>query len=224
MAAPTSRPNLVQQGRYRWAVPPRRSSFPMPRPCIIPGVSERQLAAWARIWPFRCAAAISWRCAGISAPARRRWRAPSSGALCPDLGRGDPEPDLHAGADLCRQPHAGRAPRSLPFEFACGAGRARPRAGAAPGYRDRRMARAREAPAPRRPARSASIEDETAQTRRITLTGQGECGRADRAAYRHARVAGARPSRSATWRIATTCRATPPRAAMRGSIATTARA
>ena len=81
-----------------------RVTRPMPVSQIIPGVSEAAARPLGRGPSLRRPArATSSRSAASSAPARPRSRAPSSARSCDGRARGDPEPDLHAGADLCRR-------------------------------------------------------------------------------------------------------------------------
>ncbi len=116
MTAPRARPNMVPQGRYRPAAPPRR--VPCMPACLPPSHHPRRqrapsLSAWARISRLRRGAAIV---IALSGRARRRQddaRPRHHPCACRQQERGDPEPDLHAGADLRDTAHAGGASRSL---------------------------------------------------------------------------------------------------------------
>ncbi len=111
-------PKKALRARYRPVAAPPRSECACPQHTASHVIDSRQRAraacAWASSSRSWRAAAISSRLSGDLGAGKTTLARAVIHALTGDKRRGDPEPDVHAGADLRDAAHAGGASRSLP--------------------------------------------------------------------------------------------------------------
>ena len=138
-------PKKALRARYRPVAAPPRSEMCMSSDTASHVIDSLSEPAAGALGCAACVRGAARRPAGFERRPRRRQD--DAGTRRHPIahrrqGRGDTEPDVHAGAELCDAAHAGGASRPLPVARALRAGRAWPRSGAPRRHCHRRMARA----------------------------------------------------------------------------------